>query len=1061
MVVINILRFFILSLFTLNAVANDFSLTEEEQTWLDAQQTITLSTAVAIPNFSMINEQGKLSGLLYDYLALISQKINKPINFTPFQEGQYTAEKVMNMEHVYGHTLLFNAPNNRQHFLLTTPYMKTPLIVFTSKKLQRKIKTLDDLQGRKLGVLQSLTSLEFLSSYSNIELSRFPNRLSLLNKLQYEDVDAIIGSLGFHQLIKENQYSNIVPAFNITNNASLSIGIKPEYPLLLSIFNKAIAAMPKTTLLTLSEKWFDSTSANKKWTVEERAYIKKHPVLKVPNFNRLPPFNFNENGTPIGYSIDYMKLMADYIGVDLQFIQDINWGDAIKMLQDGDIDFIPHIAVTDERKKIISYSDFTHIEYTTGLATRSDSDIKKFEDLTNKTIAVTKKSFIHSYFQQNYPNQKLFLVSSTNAGIDAVSSGKADATIGSLPAMNFYINKTWQSNIKIINGLMFLGTTQLKMGTQKENKILLSILNKAHLNISKADEIKLKEKWINSSNEHNFIKFTEKEVSYLAHKKNINLCINPNWLPFESIQKGKHTGITADYFALFRKKLSIPINLVNTSSFQKTLDFAKDGLCDIVSVIPESVFSTNPLALSQPYMDASLVIATKTQTPFIDDIHILTNKKIGYTDDCFCSQLLSQHYPNLTLVPTSSTQVGLAKVSDGELFGFIGYFPVVAPIIQENYFGEIKIAGKLDTNTKFAMGVQKDDPELLSIFNKLIKNISPTTHQSIMNKHVGFNIKNSIDYTKLLYISFFFISIIIVVLYKNRSVKKMHKKLAFVHGALTEQQKMINKYVLIIETDCQGIITDVNDAYCDSLGFKRTELIGKTHQSVRHNDMDKTFFQEMWQAISHDKTWSGEMFNYTVNKETKCFNTYIEPVFHHKVKVGYRAICEDITDKKLIEKISITDKLTDIFNRLKLDELVVEQIETYQRYKIDFSIILIDIDNFKIVNDTFGHDVGDNVLRHLATCLQNRTRATDFVGRWGGEEFLIICPNTNAKNALIAAEYIRESIEQEHFDGVNSITLSLGVTGFIEKDTLDSIFKRADTALYKAKKSGKNISIIL
>jgi len=1059
--VINIFRFLFFSLFTINAVADNFALTEAEQTWLDAQQTITLSTLVAIPNFSMIDEQGELSGLLYDYLALISQKINKPIKFHPFQEGQYTVEKVMGMEDVYGQALLFNTPNNRQHFLLTTPYMKTPLIVFTSRKSQSEIKTLENLQGKKLGILKPLTNLGFLSSYNNIELSRSPNRLSLLNKLQYGDVDAIIGSVGFHQLIKENQYTNIVPAFNIKNNAPISIGIKPEYPLLLSILNKAIAALPKTTLLTLSDKWFDNDSINKKWTTEEQAYIKNHPVLKVPNFNRLPPFNFNENGTPMGYSIDYLKLMADYIGVDLQYVQDINWGDAIQMLQDGEIDFIPHIAVTDERKKTIGYSDFTHIEYTTGLATRSDSDIKNFEDLTDKTIAVTERSFIHSYFKKNYPNQKLFLVASTNAGVDAVSSGKVDATIGSLPAMNYYINKTWQGNIKVINGLIFLGTTQLKMGTRKDNKVLLRILNKTHLNISKADEIKLKEKWMGLSDENDFIKFTEKEVSYLAQKKSINLCINPNWLPFESIQKGKHLGITADYFTLFRKNISIPINLVNTSSFQETLDFAKEGLCDIVSVIPEPISSTNHLVLSQPYMDASLVIATKTQTPFIDDIHTLKNKKIGYTDDCFCSQLLGEYYPNLTLVPISTTQAGLSKVSDGVLFGFIDYFPVVAPIIQGNYFGEIKIAGKLDSNRKFAMGIQKDNPELLSIFNKLIKDISPATHQAIMNKYVSFNIKNSIDYTKLLYISLFFICIIFVVLYKNRSVQQMHKKLTSIHGALTEQQKMINKYVLIIETDCQGVITDVNDAYCDSLGFTRADLIGKTHQAVRHNDMDKTFFQEMWQAISQDKTWSGEMFNYTANKETKCFNTYIEPVFRNNVKVGYRAICEDISDKKIIEKISITDKLTGIFNRLKLDQLIIEQVQTYKRYKLDFSIIIVDIDNFKVVNDTYGHDIGDHVLQQLAACLQNRTRATDYVGRWGGEEFLIICPNTNVNNTLIAAEYIRKSVEQEHFNEVGSITLSLGISGFNENDTVSSVFKRADKALYKAKKLGKNTSVFM
>jgi len=1060
--VINIIRFFLIYVITLNAYANNFALTKAEQTWLDAQPNITLSTSVAIPNFSMISEQGKLSGLLYDYLAIVSEKINKPITFIPFQEGQYSVEKVMEMPQVYGHTMLFNTEKNNKNYLLSHSYIQPPLIVFTTRNMKNTIRNIADLQGKKLAVLQSLTNLDFLKGYNNIELSRASNRLTLLDKLQYGEVDAVIGSIGFQHLIKENLYTSIIPAFNIKNNTPIMIGIKPEYPLLLSILNKVIDSLPKTTILRLSEKWFTNNELNDQWTEEELTYIKNHKILKVPNLNAFPPFNFNENGKPMGYSIDYLNLMADYMGVDIQYIQDISWSQTIERLKTGDIDIIPHIAITEEREKFIGYTNFTHIEYTTGMATRTDSNINSFEDLKNKTIAVTEKSFIHGYFQQYYPNQKLLIVPSTNLGIDAVSAGKADATIGSLPAMHYYIQKTWLSNIKIVNGLGFFGTTKLRMGTSKGNTTLLSILNKTHQFISKSEEIKLKEKWINTSPENNSqIKLTEKEVSYLAHKIKIKLCINPNWKPFESIEDGKHTGITAEYFTVFSNNLSIPIELVKTENFQETIDFAKKGICDIISVMPETKENLENFTLSQPYIATSLVITTKAKTPFIDDIRALSNKNIGVSDDCFCTKVLSERYPSITFIPTSSANEGLAKVSNNELFGFIAPFPVVAPLIQEDYFGEVKIAGKLENSKRFAMGIRDDNPELLSIFNKLIEHIPPATNQEIMNKYVTFKITNNIDYTKLLYISLFFILIIFIVVYKNRSVSHMHKKLKSVHGELTEQQKMINKYVLIVETDCQGIITDVNDAYCHALGFTRSQLIGQSHKSIRHSSMSKTFFQEMWNTISHDKTWSGEIFNYTINNETKCFNTYIEPVFRNKEKVGYRAICEDISDKKIIEKISMTDKLTGIFNRLKLDDLIVEQLQTYQRYKVDFSIILIDIDDFKIVNDTYGHDVGDNVLRQLAASLQTRTRVTDYVGRWGGEEFLIICPNTTAKNALIAAEYIRKSVEQEHFNQVNKITLSLGITGFIEGDTINSIFKRADRALYKAKAAGKNTNVIL
>ena len=132
------------------------------------------------------------------------------------------------------------------------------------------------------------------------------------------------------------------------------------------------------------------------------------------------------------------------------------------------------------------------------------------------------------------------------------------------------------------------------------------------------------------------------------------------------------------------------------------------------------------------------------------------------------------------------------------------------------------------------------------------------------------------------------------------------------------------------------------------------------------------------------------------------------------------------------------------------------KIETFRRYNVDFSIILLDIDNFKSVNDTYGHDVGDYVLQTMAKTLRTHIRITDIIGRWGGEEFLIICNNTNLDNSKILAENIRKIVENIKFDKVGTKTISLGLSEFQKDDDVKSIFKRADDALYEAKTTGKN-----
>lgn len=131
-------------------------------------------------------------------------------------------------------------------------------------------------------------------------------------------------------------------------------------------------------------------------------------------------------------------------------------------------------------------------------------------------------------------------------------------------------------------------------------------------------------------------------------------------------------------------------------------------------------------------------------------------------------------------------------------------------------------------------------------------------------------------------------------------------------------------------------------------------------------------------------------------------------------------------------------------------------VQEFKRYKMAFSIIIVDIDDFKKVNDTYGHDIGDYVLQNISEVLKQNIRICDVVGRWGGEEFVIICENTNLEQVYIVAEHLRQIIENKVFDVVGSKTISLGIAQFGESDTINTIFKRADNSLYVAKNSGKN-----
>ncbi len=158
---------------------------------------------------------------------------------------------------------------------------------------------------------------------------------------------------------------------------------------------------------------------------------------------------------------------------------------------------------------------------------------------------------------------------------------------------------------------------------------------------------------------------------------------------------------------------------------------------------------------------------------------------------------------------------------------------------------------------------------------------------------------------------------------------------------------------------------------------------------------------------------------------------------------------------QLLEEMSNRDRLTGLYNRGFIDETLTSEIERAERYGSHLSIILVDIDHFKQVNDNFGHQMGDKVLQAVAGVLSANLRSIDKVGRWGGEEFMIICPNSSVQQATLLAEKLRCEIEQIPINKLSHITASFGIAGF-HKNSMEEMVNEADAALYRSKNAGRN-----
>lgn len=173
-----------------------------------------------------------------------------------------------------------------------------------------------------------------------------------------------------------------------------------------------------------------------------------------------------------------------------------------------------------------------------------------------------------------------------------------------------------------------------------------------------------------------------------------------------------------------------------------------------------------------------------------------------------------------------------------------------------------------------------------------------------------------------------------------------------------------------------------------------------------------------------------------------------------------QTVVRDITERKKmlddLERLATTDTLTNAYNRTKFNELIVMEIERAKRFHHALSMLMFDLDHFKDVNDTYGHTVGDEVLRTTADIVRRHMRRTNHFVRWGGEEFIVIAIEADLDDSVRLAERIRGEIESYKFDTIKTLTLSVGVTQLKANDTVASFIKRVDEALYKAKENGRN-----
>ena len=294
--------------------------------------------------------------------------------------------------------------------------------------------------------------------------------------------------------------------------------------------------------------------------------------------------------------------------------------------------------------------------------------------------------------------------------------------------------------------------------------------------------------------------------------------------------------------------------------------------------------------------------------------------------------------------------------------------------------------------------------------------------------------------------------------------QRLSKKIQIKSKQLEGYVEIIDQYVITSQTDLYGNITYASEAFCKISGYTKEELIGKNHRLIRHPDMPKELFEELWRTISSGQMWHGEIKNRKSDGGDYWVDTTITPNVEEGVIIGYTAIRHDISDKKMIEEMAITDSMTGLYNRRFYVQIISEEMNRIKRHRSSLVLMMLDVDNFKLYNDNYGHQAGDIVLNQVANVLKFYTsRSGEYAFRLGGEEFAVLVSDMNEEGYLALAERIRRAIEMLEIhhkknDASAFVTVSIGVAIYYHDSmiTCEELYKESDNQLYRAKDNGRN-----
>ncbi len=647
-------------------------------------------------------------------------------------------------------------------------------------------------------------------------------------------------------------------------------------------------------------------------TGEERAWLAAHPIIRVHNEKDWPPFNYFEYGKPLGLSIDYMNLVAEQLGIKVEYVSGPSWNEFLEMVKRKELDVMLNIVKTEDRMQYLLYTE-PYIKNPNVIVSSQESPYETIEALFGKTVAFPKGFYYEEVLTKSFPRIKRLPEEDALASLKAVAFGRADAALGEAAVVRTLINKNFISGLQISGEVKFgdPDLTNMRIGVRDDWPLLHSALMKAMAAIAPQEMTQIRQKWlIRATDEKDRIPLTDAERKWLAEHRDIRLGVDPAWPPFEFIDKsGHYAGVGSGFIDAISDRLKIKMTPIPGLTWTQVIEKSKAGEIDVLPAVMRTSERDKYLNFTKPYLSFPTVIVINKKMSFIGSIKGLEGYRVGVVKDYYTEDILRQDHPNLELVTYPTLEEALQKLDAGRIDAVVDNMITITQEIARSGLENIRVSSSTEYTFELSLGVRKDLPELIGILNKVIDDISSQEKAAITSAWMSdVEVKIRFDFKAILAWAIpiggsVFLIITFVVVW-NRKLGREIKERKRTEDQLRKLSSATeNSPASVVVTDKNGNIEYVNPTFIEVTGYSAEEAIGQNPSVLKSGDLPESYYQELWDTILDGKVWRGEFKNQRKNGEEFWESASISPIMDEEGEIThFVAVKQDTTERKAAEE---------------------------------------------------------------------------------------------------------------------------------------------------------------